>query len=419
MCRAIQRGVALLFLLVGLPAAANKEAEEFNIAVEVIASDLSNPVFVTAPPGDNDRLFIVEQLGPIRIFDKAEKKMRERPFLDLTDAIETGHEQGVLGLAFDPKYSENGKFYVHFTAPGGAFGDGVSLVQQFQVSPNDANVADAGSGKTVIAIDQPQGNHNGGWIGFSPRGGDQDNLYIALGDGGAAFDEGEGHLEPDGNSQNNTTLLGKMLRVQVNADSATYTIPPNNPFAKSATQRKEIWLSGLRNPFRASFDRRTGDLFIGDVGQDDREEIDLQKAANPGGGENYGWRLREGMIATPGRVGGKKPRGAVDPAFEYGRSLGLSVIGGYVYRGAKIPALRGWYVFGDYVGNVYALRYDGARLSRFQNLTRQLFPPGSGLDLQSLSSFGEDAEGELYFTSLTGSVFKIVPAPPTTDTQDE
>ncbi|CAN5169140.1 hypothetical protein BH20VER2_BH20VER2_16920 [soil metagenome] len=380
------------------------------LAVELISSELSNPIFVTAPPGDTERLFVVEQTGAIRVIELATKTVRAEPFLDLSDAIEMGHEQGLLGLAFHPRYAENGTFYVNYVAPGGAADNGVTMIRQYQVSAADRNRAELASGKTVLQIDQPQGNHNGGWIGFSPRKGDENNLYIAMGDGGAAFDEGNAHVEPGGNAQSLQSLHGKMLRVQVKAADGTYTIPRDNPHASSNTARKEIWLLGLRNPYRASFDRVTGDLFIADVGQDQREEINLQKASNPAGGENYGWRLREGKIVTPGRVGGARPRGAVDPLFEYGREVGLCVIGGYVYRGSRIPELQGTYVFGDYSGKVYALTFNGKGASRFQELTAVLFPSGSGLDLQSLSSLGEDAEGELYLTSLTGSVFKIVPA---------
>lgn len=381
------------------------------LAVETVASDLSNPIFVTAPPGDRTRLFIVEQTGAIRVFDREAGRLRDAPFLNLDEQIEMGYEQGLLGLAFHPKYAENGIFYVNYVAPGGKFDDGVQTVRQYRVSPHDPNVADPGSGKTVLSFDQPQGNHNGGWIGFSPRANDANNLYIASGDGGAAFDEGEGHLEPTGNAQNNTTLFGKILRVQVDPAAATYSIPQNNPFASSSTLRKEVWTFGLRNPYRASFDRTTGDLFIADVGQDDREEINVQRATNPAGGENYGWRLREGKIATRWRVGGPRPRGAVEPLFDYPRNVGICVVGGYVYRGSKIPALRGWYLFGDFIGSVFALKLDAGRAPEFHDLTRVLFPPGSGLDLQSLSGFGEDAEGELYLTSLSGTVYKIVPAP--------
>jgi glucose/arabinose dehydrogenase len=192
----------------------------------------------------------------------------------------------------------------------------------------------------------------------------------------------------------------------------TASIPSDNPFFSSGTFRREIWAFGLRNPFRDSFDRQTGRLFIADVGQSTREEIDVQQPANPGGGENYGWRLREGTVATPGSVGGPPPPGNIEPILDYGRSTGGTVIGGYVYRGNQISALQGKYVFGDYVaGKIFTLDYDGATASNFQDITLQLFPTRQGgFNLRNPSSFGEDANGELYITDIgNGSVYKIVP----------
>ena len=212
--------------------------------------------------------------------------------------LATGGEQGLLGMAFDPNYAANGKFYLNFTVPGGAFGNGVTHVSQFTVSANP-NIADPASERILLTFDHPQANHNGGWIGFSPRSGDVNNLYIATGDGGGSNDQGPGHIEPGGNAQNLTTLLGKILRIHINSADGTYTIPPNNPFVGVTGARGEIWALGLRNPFRSSFDRQTGRMFIGDVGQSAREEIDVQQPANPGGGENYGWRVREGSIQNP------------------------------------------------------------------------------------------------------------------------
>jgi glucose/arabinose dehydrogenase len=273
-----------------------------------------------------------------------------------------------------------------------------------------------------LTFDHPQANHNAGWIGFSPRAGDDHNLYVATGDGGNGYDQEPsptpvppGHIEPGGNAQNKTTLLGKMLRVHVDPANATYTIPANNPFINISGARPEIWAYGLRNPYRDSFDRLTGGMFLGDVGQATREEVDVQQASNPGAGENYGWRLREGTMQTPGSVGGPPPMGNVEPIFDYGRSVGGTVIGGYVYRGKQIPGLQGTYVFGDYVAHkIFALTYDGTSASNFQDITSQLFPTDAGnISLNSLSSFGEDANGELYITDVgTGDVFKIVPVTP-------
>src|SRR5437588_7895994 len=195
-----------------------------------VASGLTQPLFVTAPPGDTGRLFIVQQNGEIRILNLATGTLNSTAFLTLTGLTDTGGEQGLLGMAFDPNYATNEKFYLNFTVPGGAFGNGVTHVSQFSVRGNP-DIADPNSERILIAFDHPQSNHNGGWIGFSPRTGDANNLYIATGDGGAGNDQGTGHIEPDGNAQNLTTLLGKMLRIPVDPTTGTYTIPADNPYA--------------------------------------------------------------------------------------------------------------------------------------------------------------------------------------------
>jgi glucose/arabinose dehydrogenase len=388
-----------------------------------VASGLSSPLFVTAPPGDFNRLFIVQQGGVIRILKLNTGLLNATPFLTVSN-LQSGGEQGLLGLAFDPNYATNGKFYVKCTAPGGAFSAGIGQIRQYQVSANP-DIADTTPAniKTMLAYDQPQTNHNGGWIGFSPRPNDDHNLYIATGDGGAGNDQGIGHIEPGGNAQNNTTFLGKMLRIHVDPTTGTYIIPTNNPFFGSATLKQEIWLFGLRNPFRDSFDRSNGRMFIGDVGQDTREEVDVQQATNPGGGENYGWRLREGTIATPTGnpvVGSARPTGNVDPILDYPHTTGQTVIGGYVYRGQQFPALQGVYVFGDYlgpepgsIGKIFMLNYDGVNASNFQDITSQIFPiptTSGNVNLANVSSFGEDAAGELYITDIgNGNVYKISP----------
>ena len=394
-----------------------------------VASGLSSPLFVTAPPGDFNRLFIVQQGGQIRILNLNTGVLNATPFLTAAN-LQSGGEQGLLGLAFDPDYATNGKFYVKCTAPGGAFGAGISQIRQYQVSSNP-DIADTTPAniKTMLAYDQPQMNHNGGWIGFSPRAGDDHNLYIATGDGGNGNDQGTGHIEPGGNAQNLTTLLGKMLRIHVDPATGTYTIPANNPYASpspspSPTPRPEIWLRGLRNPFRDSFDRATGRMLIGDVGQDTREEIDVQQPTNPGGGEDYGWRDREGFIQnpaypTPAPTATPNPPW-VDPIFDYPHSTGRTVIGGYIYRGAQFPQLQSVYVFGDYLGpsggsaRVFTLNYNGTAASNFQDITTpQLFPiptTSGSVSLVNLSSLGEDAAGELYMTDIgNGNVYKISP----------
>ena len=390
-----------------------------NLAAVRVATGLTQPLFVTAPPGDFERLFIVQQDGGIRILNLVTGALNPTPFLTL-NGVRVGGEQGLLGMAFDPNYATNGKFYLNFVVPGGAFGNGVTHISQFSVTTNP-NIADPGSEKILLSFDHPQANHNGGWVAFSPRANDANNLYVATGDGGAGNDAGSGHIEPGGNAQSKATLLGKMLRIHVNSAAGTASIPPDNPFIGLAGARPEIWAYGLRNPFRNSFDRATGTFFIGDVGQDTREEIDVQKASNPRGGENYGWRVREGSIQNPAYPGVPTPPGAVNPIFDYPHTVGQIVIGGYVYRGQQIPQLRGSYVFADAggpepspspnpnTGRIFSLNYDGTVANNFQDLTSHLFPTRvGGYTLRLPSSLGEDARGELYVTDLSGSVFKIV-----------
>lgn len=380
-----------------------------------VASGLSQPLFVTAPPGDYNRLFIVRQTGQIHILNLATGVVNAAPFLNIQSLLtSTGGEQGLLGLAFDPNYAANGKFYLDFVVPGGAFNNGTTHISQFKVSAADPDVADTSNEKILLIFDHPENNHNGGWIGFSPRANDANNLYISTGDGGSGNDQGNGHIEPGGNAQNLTTLLGKILRIHVDSVNGTSSIPAANPFVNTSGARGEIFAYGLRNPFRDSFDRVSGRLFIGDVGQSAREEVDVQEAGNPGGGENYEWRLREGTIATPG-VGGSPPPGGIDPILDYPRSTGGTVIGGNVYRGRQIPAMQGTYVFGDYLSSkIFTLQYDGTTASNFQTITPQLFPTTvGGFNLGNPSGFGEDANGEIYVTDISAaSVYKIVPSAP-------
>jgi glucose/arabinose dehydrogenase len=377
-----------------------------------IAAGLDRPVYLTAPPDDRRRLFIVEQhTGDILILDRATLTIHDTPFLNVP-GLATGNEQGLLGLAFHPQYADNGYLYVNFTAGG------FTHVRRYRVS-SDPDRADPDSGAPVLGFVQPQNNHNGGWLGFGPDG----FLYVATGDGGFSNDTGTGHTEGTGNSQDvSDNLLGKILRLDVDGDDLpedpdrNYAIPPSNPFAGTAGD-DEIWAYGLRNPWRASFDRLTGDLYIGDVGQGAREEIDVHPAASPAG-SNYGWRLREGTIATPsGGVGGARPPGAIDPIYDYphgsGPREGFSVTGGYVYRG-PIEALRGLYFFGDYVsGRIWSLRFDGsdpaafdgANYSEFTDWSDLLVPDAGSID--QIASFGEDPEGNLYIVGHDGEIFML------------
>ncbi len=388
-----------------------------------VATGLVDPLFVTAPPGDTNRLFIVQRGGKVLILNLATLALNATPFLDISATLTGNNEQGLLGFAFDPAYASNGRFYVDLALPGATSGSGITRIAQFQVSA-DPNVANAASMKTILDLNEPGNSHNGGWIGFSPRPNDDHNLYIATGDGGGENDDGPGHDPVTGNAQSLTSPLGKMLRIHVDPITATYTIPPNNPYAGSGSALQTIFLVGLRNPFRCSFDRATGRMYMGDVGQDNREEVDVQQASNPSGGENYGWRLREGTIATPPSpsgvsVGGPPPPNNVDPIYDYPHTIGKTVIGGYVYRGRQIPALWGTYLFADFLGmsgspdtnKLYALFYNGSGAATgVQDITTQLYASGT---LNNPVSFGEDANGELYICDMIkGNVARIEPITP-------
>ena len=362
-----------------------------SIAAERVASGLDQPLFAGAPPGDTSRLFIVEKEGAIKVLDLNAGNVLANPFIDLSAEISAAGEGGLLGLAFDPDYANNGNFYVDLINRNGD-----TEVRRYHVSDNP-NVADAGSAVPILTIDQPDGrtNHKGGWIGFGPDG----DLYVATGDGGGGGD-------PDGNGQNLNTLLGKMLRLDVNGDdfpadaSRNYAIPADNPFV-GASGEDEIWAFGLRNPFRASFDRDLGTLFIGDVGQNKWEEIDIGKR-----GANYGWSILEGPEPfSPGT-----PTGGTDtpPIFAYDHSVGATVIGGYVYRGEG-EALQGEYFFADFgSGHIYTLREVGGAWIATDQTSHVHTNVGS---ISLPSSFAEDGSGNLYVVDFDGEVFKLKPTP--------
>ncbi len=379
-----------------------------TIQMERVATGLDRPVFATFAPGVSGRLFIAEQGGAIRALDLSSKTVSSTPVVTIGN-LATGGEQGLLGLAFDPNYASNGNFYINAVEQGGAFNAGKTVVNRYQMTGNPltSTTASASSVSPVISFDQPFTNHNGGWIGFSPT---DRNLYIASGDGGSAND-------PFNNGQRLDTPLGKMLRIDPSVDgfandpSRNYSIPTSNPFVNNPSVQAEIWAYGLRNPYRSSFDSANGNLWIGDVGQNIREEINFQSASSVGG-ENYGWRLREGTVATPG-VGGASPTGAIDPVYDYlhgnGPLQGNSVTGGYVYHGSD-PTLQGKYIFGDFVsGNVWAFDYDGQTRSNFIRLNdRFAFDFGT---LGNISSFAEDSTGNLYLLDYDGDIFRISSVP--------
>jgi glucose/arabinose dehydrogenase len=346
-----------------------------------VASGFGRPLYVTGANDGTDRLFVVAQGGLIHVIVDGE--LLPDPFLNVTSLVSVdANERGLLGLAFHPNYAENGTFFINYTD---AVGD--TAIARYQVSADDPNRADPSSAQFVLRVSQPYSNHNGGHLAFGPDG----YLYIGLGDGGAAGD-------PEDRAQNPQSLLGKMLRIDVDAEGVPYAIPADNPFEENPNYLPEIWSTGLRNPWRYSFDRLTGDLFIGDVGQNEYEEVSFQPAASTGG-ENYGWRYREGTRAYSGEAIPADTT-VVDPFAEYSHGEGgCSVTGGYVYRGALLPELSGVYFFGDYCsGLVWTSIPDGTggwqtQLAMETNLT--------------ISSFGEDDAGELYLVSHSGAVFRL------------
>ncbi|MDH5615141.1 MAG: PQQ-dependent sugar dehydrogenase [Acidimicrobiia bacterium] len=341
-----------------------------------VAGGLTQPLFLDAPPGDA-RLFIVEQPGRIRIVSGG--TLIPAPFLDISDQVGTGGERGLLGLAFHPQYAGNGRFYVNYTDTGGA-----TRVVEYLVS-NDPNQADRATERVLLTIDQPASNHNGGMLAFGPDG----YLYIGMGDGGGGGD-------PSGNGQRPSTLLGTLLRIDVDR-GATYTVPADNPFVAGGGAA-EVWAYGLRNPWRFSFDGQR--LYVADVGQGKWEEIDVLTTS--AGGANLGWSIMEGEHCF-NPSSGCSGAGLVLPVFEYGHGEGCSVTGGYVYRGSAIPELAGHYFYGDFCsGWVRSFRYTGNGVANTWDWQADL---GT---VASLTSFGTDGAGELYAVSGAGTVYRIV-----------
>jgi glucose/arabinose dehydrogenase len=410
-------GVALF---PALPLALTTPKAQATMQATRIASGLVLPLQVVAAPRDRSRVFVAEQGGKIKVFDLATQTVLPTPFLDITSVAGQGQGTGILGMTFDPNYSTNGYFYVSYTtAAGGTYNMGISYVSRFTVTSNP-NVADPQSEVKIISVDQPQHDHNFDWIGFSNRVGDEGNLYICSGDGGGTNDNEKGHVEPGGNAQSLTVLMGKVLRIHINSDG-TYSIPANNPFAGAPPPTKqEIFCYGLRNPFRASFDPKTGDLLIGDVGETHREEIDVSRASNPSGGENFGWRVREGTIQNPFYRDDPPPPNAVDPIIDYGHGdTGSCVLGGFNYQGRKVIDLKKKYVFADFAGpgsefagHVFTMQYKDGKAKNLTDVTTQLFPTlVGGYNLGPATSVGQDAFGEVYIVDYTGQMFRIDAAP--------
>jgi glucose/arabinose dehydrogenase len=342
---------------------------------ELVAEGLSSPVGVTHAGDGSGRLFVIEQAGTIRIVQ--DSQVLSNPFLDIHERVnDDGNERGLLGLAFHPNYAENGYFFVNYTGDSGD-----TFISRFQVSA-DPSQADPGSEKVLLRIGQPFPNHNGGHLVFGPDG----YLYIGTGDGGSGGD-------PQGNAQNPNTLLGKLLRIDVDFGDP-YTIPVDNP--ADGGRQSEIWASGLRNPWRFSFDRLTGDLYVGDVGQNQWEEIDfLEAGSSPGA--NFGWDYWEGFHPFEGSP--PSDLAPIIPIWEYDHSLGCSVTGGVVYRGS-LPDWQGIYLYGDFCsGYVWGLLMDSD--GSWQN--QLLFETNA-----NITSFGEDQTGEVYLVNRSGILYRLV-----------
>jgi glucose/arabinose dehydrogenase len=352
-------------------------AGDVTLKLDQVATGLSGPVYVTSPPNDS-RLFVVEQPGRIRVVQNGQ--LLPAPFLDITSRVGSGGERGMLSVAFHPQYAANGFLYVYFTATNGAI-----RVERFSAS---GNTADPSSAKLILTVPHPRGNHNGGLALFGPDG----MLYLGLGDGGGGGD-------PDQNGQNPNTLLATLLRIDVNSGDP-YGIPAGNPFIGRSDARPEVWAIGLRNPWRFAFDAQAGNLYVADVGQGELEEVNVVPSTRAG--VNYGWNIMEGTSCYNASTCNKQ--GLEQPVLEY-RHLGnaCSVTGGFVYRGAAIPEIAGHYFYGDYCAGF-------VKSFRFQNGAATDGKTWEFGNIGNITSFGQDAAGELYITSGTGTVYRIARA---------
>jgi glucose/arabinose dehydrogenase len=373
------------------PAADGGDLPSLRLASPFPRVAFTRPVLITHAGDGTNRLFVLEQAGRIRVLENRPGTDAAPVFLDIVSRVRDRHnEEGLLALAFHPGYRENGWFYVYYSASDPLRG----VLSRFSVSTAGPDAADPSSEKVILEVAQPYGNHNGATVLFGPDG----FLYLSLGDGGWAND-------PHNHGQDLSTLLGDILRIDVDREEGgrAYAIPKDNPFVDVPGARPEIWAFGLRNVWRMSFDRATGELWAGDIGQNRWEEIDLIVK-----GGNYGWRIREGAHPFKGdqppsldpRTG--QPMTLIDPVIEYGRDEGISVTGGHVYRGTQIPALAGAYVYADYVsGRIWGLRRSGGAGGRVTAHRLIVSEPRPGI-----ASFGEDAAGEIYLC-----VFDRVDAP--------
>jgi glucose/arabinose dehydrogenase len=365
------------------PETSGQTQTEYGVDVAFPNLTFNQPVEICSAEDGTNRLFVVEQGGVIRVFENSENTSSSTVFLDISSQVLFGGEQGLLGLAFHPNYTENGYFYINYVTDN----PHQTIIARYSAMTNDPNQANRNSELALFAIDQPFPNHKGGQLAFGEDG----YLYIGLGDGGSAGD-------PFGNAQNRTSLLGKILRVDVDSPSGglNYGIPADNPFAGNALgYREEIYAYGLRNPWRFSFDSTTGKLWVADVGQNQREEIDIVEK-----GKNYGWNIMEGSLP----YSGGDQTGLELPIWEYGHDEGNAVIGGFVYRGSTLTGLYGAYVYADYgSGKIWALQYNGAGAPANTLLADTPL---------NIASFGLDEANELYFTAFDGKIYKLSQTPP-------
>jgi len=381
----------LILVILGIGQVPTKAAANFipaHVGFREMITGLTEPVFITNAGDSSGRLFIVERAGRILLYKK--RVLAPTPFLDIRSIVNSaGGEQGLLALAFHPNYRMNGQFYTVFTDQSGNL-----VLSRFTQSSSNPDLADPDSRITLLVIPHPVNqNHNGGTLAFGPDG----YLYWSTGDGGSAGD-------PPNNAQNLNLLLGKILRIDVDHvdPGLNYAIPPSNPFVGNPNARPEIWAYGLRNPWRFSFDRMTGDIFIGDVGQASREEIDFQPAASTGG-ENYGWRVMEGTLCYDPATGCDQS-GKVLPIIDYDHSLGCAVTGGYIYRGSLFPDMQGQYFYSDICsGIIFSIYHDP--MTGWTG-TQVVDTP------YAISTFGEDEQGGLYFTDhYAGRIFQMCYGP--------
>lgn len=355
-----------------------------QIHLSPFITGLEHPVHLTHAGDGSGRLFVVEQAGVIRIIENG--KLQPTPFLDIRNRVESGGEKGLLSVAFHPEYTTNGRLFVNYTSDRGGLHTRIAEFRR-----RDRNRANPASEKILLTVDQPYSNHNGGQIAFGPDG----MLYIGMGDGGWAND-------PKNSGQDRTTLLGALLRIDINNTSRgkAYGIPTDNPYATHKRFRPEIWAYGLRNPWRFSFDRQSGQLWAADVGQDAIEEIDRIER-----GQNYGWKIMEGRRCANGVAADCARQDLTPPVTQYPHGEGYSVTGGFVYRGDRYPELCGVYLYADYVtGQFWGLRHVPGQPAQVRKNGKFSF---------NISSFGEDQTGELYVTGYRqGSVFRLSPAKP-------